>query len=62
MKVITEKKLRKYIKENGSGGLVYCSALINELEEVNVITVSKLRPMREVRFRKTILLRVKNID
>ncbi len=62
MKVITEKKLRKYIKENGSGGLVYCSALINELEEIDVITVSKLRPMSEVKFRETILLKVKNID
>ena len=62
MKVITSEKLKKYIKENGSGGLVYCSALMNELEDIDQITVSKLRPMSEVKFMETILLKVKGID
>jgi hypothetical protein len=45
MKVITEERLKEYIKTNGSGGLVYCSALLNELQEIDTLTVSKLRPM-----------------
>lgn len=62
MKVITEEKLRKYIKKNGSGGFVYCSALMSELEDIDQITVSRLRPMSEVKFNEAILIKVKGID
>lgn len=62
MKVITLERLKKYIKENDSGGLVYCAALMNELEDIDQITVSRLRPMSEVKFNETILLKVKGID
>jgi hypothetical protein len=62
MKVITSVKLHEYIKKNGSGGLVYCSALMNELEDIDQITVSRLRPMSEVKFNEVILLKVKGID
>jgi len=45
MKVITEKVLREYIEQIGDGGVVYAASLINLLEEIDTLTVSKLRPM-----------------
>lgn len=45
MKVITEERFRAYIEKAGGGGLLYCSQMLNMLEEIDTLTVSKLRPM-----------------
>ncbi len=51
MKVITEEGLRYVLKMHFGSDDVnqsICSHLINELQELDTLTVSKLRPMSEV--------------
>ena len=45
MKVITEEFLMHCIKEVGEDNLIRAVSLVNLLEEIDTLTVSKLRPM-----------------
>jgi len=45
MKVITEERLIEFIHNVGEDSQVNCSYLLKLLEEIDTLTVSKLRPM-----------------
>lgn len=45
MKGITEEFLIQCIKDVGEDGLIRAASLVNLLEEIDTLTVSKLRPM-----------------
>lgn len=49
MKVIKEEFLMQCIKQVGEDNLIRAESLINLLEEIDTLTVSKLRPMCEAR-------------
>lgn len=45
MKVITEERLMNLIETDGDGSKVYCTVSQADLQELDTLTVSKLRPM-----------------
>lgn len=47
MKVITEERLMYLIENDGDGSKVYCTVSTADLEELDTLTVTKLRPMSE---------------
>ena len=47
MKVITEEVLMQCIEEVGEYGVICAASLVNLLEEIDILTVTKLRPMSD---------------
>ena len=47
MKVITEERLDHLIKTDGDGSMVYCTVSRADLQEIDQLTVTRLRPMSE---------------
>lgn len=54
MKVITEERLRELCKKNA-----FTSFLLDELQELDTLTVTRLRPMSEAPIRGDILVKMK---
>jgi len=47
MRVITEERLDHLIKTDGDGSMVYCTVSRADLQEIDQLTVTRLRPMSD---------------